>query len=90
MQHDFRYTLYLDDLPSATIMRDNDNKELPPNYFEGIPIGKFEGLGKIKLYNHLDITVLIHDTLEGHHRIVGLEVEPFSLGEGPNRDLNDP
>jgi hypothetical protein len=34
--------------------------------------------------------VVVHDTLEGHHRIVGFEVEPYSLAEGPNRDSNDP
>lgn len=75
---------------SATILRDYENKELPPNYFDGIPIGKFEGLGKIMIYNHLDITVIVHTTMEGHLRIVGFEVEPFSLAEGPNRAANDP
>jgi hypothetical protein len=39
MQHNYTYTLYMDDLPSAVIMRDVHNKELPPNYQEGIPIG---------------------------------------------------
>lgn len=81
MQHDFGYTLYLDNLPSATILRDAENRELTPDYGRGIPVGKFEGLGKIMLYNHLDITVVVHDTYEGHHRIVGFEVEPFSLAE---------
>jgi len=42
------------------------------------------------VFNHLDITVIIHDTIEGHHRIVGFEVEPYSIGEGPNRAANDP
>ena len=63
---------------------------MPPNYFSGIPIGKYEDYDKVMIYNHLDITVIRHDTLEGHHRIVGFEVEPFSIGEGPNRSANDP
>jgi hypothetical protein len=90
IQHDFRYKLYLDDLPSATILRDKKNRELPVNYESGIPIGEFQGLSKIMIYNHLDITVLVHDTVEGHHRIVGFEVEPFSIAEGPNRIANKP
>jgi len=90
MQHDFGYTLYLDDLPSATILRDKEDREMAPDYGKGIPVGKFEGLGKIMLYNHLDITVVVHDTLEGHHRIVGFEVEPFSLAEDQHRLANDP
>lgn len=90
MQHKFGYTLYLDNLPSATILRDNEDKELTPDYGKGIPIGQFEGLGKIVLNNHLDITVVVHDTYEGHHRIVGFEVEPFSLAEDQHRLANDP
>jgi len=41
MQQNYTYTLYIDDLPSATIVRDEHNRDLPPNYFEGIPIGIF-------------------------------------------------
>lgn len=63
---------------------------MPADYFHGIPIGVYEGSGKIKIYNHWDLVVVVHDTLEGHHRIVGFEVEPYSLAEGPNRDSNDP
>jgi hypothetical protein len=28
--------------------------------------------------------------MEGHHRIVGFEVEPYSIAEGANRLANDP
>lgn len=71
IDHDYRYTLYLDDLPSATIMRDAHDRELPPNYYAGIPIGYFEtdkttGEKRYALYNHLDITVIIHHTVEDH------------------------
>jgi hypothetical protein len=90
IQQGFTYRLYLDHLPSATIMRDKDKKEKPADYQHGIPIGVFEGLGKIMIYNHLDITVITHNTLEGHHRIVGFEVEPYSIAEGVHRIANDP
>ena len=42
------------------------------------------------IYNHWDIIVITHDTIEGHHRVVGFEVEPYSIAEGPNRYANDP
>lgn len=90
IQQGFGYKLYLDNLPSASILRDKDDREKPADYSHGIPIGKYEGLGKIMIYNHLDITVIVHDTLEGHHRIVGFEVEPYSIAEGPHRSANDP
>ena len=90
IQHNYKYKLYLDGLPSATILRDKKNKELPVDYTSGIPIGEYHGLGQIMIYNHLDIVVKVHTTLEGHHRIVGFEVEPYSMGEGPNRISNNP
>lgn len=81
-------------MPSATILRDNKNKELPVNYFEGIPIGRYEqdfdAFPRIVIYNHLEIKVVTHTTNEGSQRIVGFEVEPFSMAEGPHRSLNDP
>lgn len=90
IQHDYRYELYLDSLPSAVILRDSNNQELQPDYSKGIPIGQFHGLDKIMIYNHLDITVQVHDTLEGHHRIVGFEVEPYSMAEDQHRSSNHP
>ena len=96
IDHDYRYNLYLDDLPSATIMRDANNRELPPNYYAGIPIGfyqtdKITGEKRFALYNHLDITVIIHHTVEDHQRVVGFEVEPYSLkDEYPKERVIDP
>jgi len=76
----------LDDLPSASILRDKENKELPADYFHGIPIGQYDKVRReVILYNHWDIIVIVHDTMEGHHRIVGFEVEPYSIAEGPHR-----
>ena len=96
MQSKFAYTLYIDDLPSAVIYRDQQNKDLRPNYFEGIPVGIFQNSDgwdwdhAIMIYNHLEMTVFVNPTVEGHLRIVGFEVEPFSIGEGKKRSLNDP
>lgn len=63
------------------------------NYFEGIPIGRYErnenGFPQIIIYNHLEIKVKTQ-TRGNTKRIVGFEVEPFSISEGPNRSLNDP
>jgi len=37
------------------------------------------------IFNHLEITVETHKTLEGHERIVAFDVEPFSLADDDNR-----
>jgi hypothetical protein len=56
-------------LPSATILRDKYNQELPVDYFEGVPIGRYEydasGFPRIVIYNHLEMNVIIHTTDEG-------------------------
>lgn len=91
MQQGYHYRLYIDGLPSASILRDKQDKELPADYFHGVPIGKWsQETGQAMIYNHLDIIVIVHDTLDGHHRIVGFDVEPYSIAEGPNRSTNDP
>jgi hypothetical protein len=92
IQHNYRYTLFLDDLPSATLIRDKSKTSI--DYFEGIPIGRFEhdasGYPKIIIYNHLEINVIIQNTNHGSHIIVVFEGDPFSITEGPTRSLNDP
>ncbi len=64
--------------------------ELPVNYFDGIPVGFYQedevtGQRSYALYNHFDITVIINHTVENHQRVVGFEVEPKSIQEGPER-----
>ena len=89
--HKYTYRLYIDDLPSATIHRDPEDKSVAVDYLEGIPIGVYSRAADIIIiYNHLNITVYTHTTLEGYERIVGFEVEPMSLGEGDKRMLYDP
>jgi hypothetical protein len=79
--HDYEYRLYIDDLPSATLVPTNDGTK-KVDYFEGIPIGLYvESSDKLYLFNHLNITIYAHDTIEGHERIVGFEVQPMSIAE---------
>jgi Endomembrane protein 70 len=90
IDHDYKYTLYLDDLPSAVGLRDKHNEELPVNYFDGIPVGFYSvdeitGMNHYAIYNHFDITVIINHTVENHQRVVGFEVEPRSIMEGSLR-----
>lgn len=81
IQHGFRYHLYLDDLPSVTIMNDEETGFSYPDYQEGIPIGEYNPVTKeLIIYNHLVITVKTHFAGGTNgQRIVGFEVEPRSV-----------
>ena len=70
-------------MPSATVIRDREGKPIY-NYFDGIPVGHIEN-DKMLIYNHLEITVEVHHTLEKDSRIVGFDVEAFTIEEGPER-----
>ena len=94
-EYHFTYRLYLDDLPSATVLARNvkDHKE-KINYHEGVPIGVWdEKTGKGFIVNHLEITVLLQNVAgsgkqEGttpSYRVIGFDIEPYSLAEGANR-----
>jgi len=89
MQHNYNYKLYLDGLPSVTVVRDADGESIL-DYYGGIPVGYYDqgqlsGESSNIIYNHLDITVETHQTAEGHQRIVAFDVEPFSLKDDENR-----
>lgn len=52
--------MYLDGLPSASIMKDPETGVTKPNYKDGVPVGKVlevNGIAKYVLYNHWVITV---------------------------------
>ena len=70
----YRYQLFIDDLPNATIEK-NEEGIPEPSYKEGILVGnKYEDNSYI-IYNHLDITVKTHEVTAGDEvRIVGFEV----------------
>ena len=53
-QHGYRYKLYLDDLPSATMVRDPESGDLIPDFRDGIPVGEYDReTKKLMIYNHL-------------------------------------
>lgn len=72
----YRYQLFIDDLPNAT-MQKNEEGELEANFKEGLFVGrKNESDNSYVIYNHLDITVKTHHVSNGDElRIVGFEVE---------------
>jgi hypothetical protein len=83
----YRYKLSLDDLPSATLHRAGNTTSRPEpeiQYSAGIPVVKFDPVGtrETTIYNHLQFTVEVHETMEGTYRIVGFDVEPLSLSWG--------
>lgn len=43
------------------------------------------GSGSVILNNHLDIIVEVHNTFDGHQRIVGFDVEALSIPEDERR-----
>lgn len=87
----YRYQLFIDELPNATMEINEETGELEPNYKEGNLIGKHT-YSKILgsdyiLYNHLSITVKTHEVTAGDElRIVGFEVEPKSIAFGSSID----
>ena len=59
----YGYRMYLDDMPSATLYDHQDH------YDEGIPLGyeaaedeRRGDLHEVNIFNHLDITVTVHET----------------------------
>ena len=65
IKHGYGYRLYLDDLPSGTV------DEQKTHFDRNIPLGKmayadeaYESQNEeMSVFNHLDITVLVHETL---------------------------
>ena len=40
IKYRYHYRLFVDDLPSATILRDPENGDVHTDYFSGVPVGK--------------------------------------------------
>lgn len=82
----------MDDLPSATAVRDPETGELHSDYKSGIPVGKlvYDETGtnyRYILYNNWNIIIThapVDDSL--HKRIIAFTVEPRSLGNGAVAD----
>ena len=41
-QNGYRYRLYLDDLPSATVVKDKESDKMKDDFAHGIPIGEWD------------------------------------------------
>lgn len=87
----FRYQLFVDDLPNATMETNEETGKFEANYKQGNLLGSFSkdssGSNYI-LYNHLSITVKTHHVTAGDElRIVGFEVEPKSIAYGASLDI---
>ena len=82
IEYKYRYKLYLDGIPSAVIVRNEETGIMEPDYKQGIPVGYYDaGKDEHYIYNHLDIRVRTH-SVEGdkdQRRIVGFEVYPKSV-----------
>eukprot|EP00884_Botryococcus_braunii_P008276 jgi/Botrbrau1/1744/Bobra.0217s0002.1 len=79
--HDqYRVLMILDNLPIAIARLREDNGIPVKTYERGFPVGRVEEGGSTLLNNHLRFTILYHRDMETDlSRIVGFEVEPFSV-----------
>lgn len=91
IEQDFKYRLYADGLPSATVVSKNEQKHTQVlQYHEGIPVGEINIMeGDEHIYNHLEITIKLHKVAgsKDRNRVVGFDVEPKSIGcnkDGPD------
>ena len=81
---DFRFRLFIDDLPSATIVRNPETGTVHTDYQSGVPVGKLVRTAdqadfKYILYNHWNIVIKTQQVENSlHQRVVGFEVEPRS------------
>ncbi|GLI64024.1 hypothetical protein VaNZ11_007185 [Volvox africanus] len=87
VEDDYRVNMILDNLPVAMVKmrKDESSGLLVKTYERGFPVGfkaSLEGQTEVKffLHNHLRFTILYHkDLATDLARIVGFEVEPFSV-----------
>lgn len=71
VKENYGYKLFLDDLPSATTLPNSEvlyAENIPMGYkvsnaFSGMTFDDETPMEEIAIFNHLDITVLIHPTL---------------------------
>lgn len=87
----YRVNMILDNLPAgmARMHEDEDGNQIK-SYDRGFPVGFLDDSGEAFVHNHLRFTILYHkDAATNLGRIVGFEVEPFSMAhvyEGPWSD----
>eukprot|EP00897_Mesotaenium_endlicherianum_P009787 jgi/Mesen1/8837/ME000053S08240 len=85
IDEDYRINMILDNLPVAMVKMRTENGASFRTYERGYPVGfkaavEEGGEEKFFIHNHLRYTVLYHkDQTTGLSRVVGFEVEPFSV-----------
>ncbi|KAK7100214.1 transmembrane 9 superfamily member 4-like [Littorina saxatilis] len=75
IKHDYYVHLIVDNLPCATKF-EMENKE--PQVEQGYKLGFVSG-GEVYLNNHLKLILSYHNENDEDHRVVGFEVEPYSV-----------
>ena len=82
--NNYHYRLFLDGLPSATVIRDPETGQEHTDYQSGVPVGKlvYDETGadfKYILYNHWNFVIKTAQVEQSlHYRIIGFTVEPRS------------
>ena len=85
----YRYQLFLDGLPNALITKNEKSKNLEVNFREGILVGERKPDKGYIINNHLHFTVKVHHVAGGDEvRIVGFEVQPFSINANKPLDYD--
>ncbi|KAK9825881.1 hypothetical protein WJX81_000620 [Elliptochloris bilobata] len=80
IEDEYRVLMILDNLPIAIARVREENGVRVKTYERGFPVGRTEEDGRVLLHNHLRFTILYHRDAETDlSRIVGFEVEPFSV-----------
>ncbi len=84
IEDEYRVNMILDNLPVGMVRMKEDARGMVKTYERGYPVGfKLTGEdGNARFYvnNHLRFTILYHEDLDASlARIVGFEVEPFSV-----------
>ncbi|KAK9802909.1 hypothetical protein WJX73_005351 [Symbiochloris irregularis] len=80
VEDEYRVLMILDNLPVAIARLRDENGQAVKTYERGYPVGRHDEDGRFFLNNHLRFTILYHRDIETDlARIVGFEVEPFSV-----------
>lgn len=95
VEEEYRVNMILDNLPVAMVRWRSENGNDIKTYERGFPVGfksavQDDGEMKYFLHNHLRFTILFHlDPETDLSRIVGFEVEPFSVRHSYEGTLNE-
>jgi transmembrane 9 superfamily protein 2/4 len=87
---EYRVNMILDNLPVGMVRIREDNGKQVKSYERGFPVGFQDEANMLYLNNHLRFTILYHRDAETDlARIVGFEVEPYSIAHKYGGSWND-